>query len=59
MSFITNTIKVSMMVNCCLQTQTSLVYEIETDNVYEDFYWDKNLFNFSDYPTRFKVFWSC
>ena len=37
----------------------SLVYEIETDDVYEDFYWDKNLFNFSDYPTRFKVFWSC
>ena len=28
----------------------SLVYEIQTDNVYEDFYKDKNLFHFSDYP---------
>ena len=28
----------------------SLVYEIETDDVYEDFYRDKNLFAFSDCP---------
>ena len=28
----------------------SLVYEIKTKDVYEDFYQDKNLFNFSDYP---------
>ena len=28
----------------------SLVDEIETEDVYEDFYEDKNLFNFSDYP---------
>ena len=27
----------------------SLVYEIKTDNVYEDFYEDKNLFDLSDY----------
>ena len=26
----------------------SLVYEIETENLYEDFYEDKNLFDFSD-----------
>ena len=26
----------------------SLVYEIKTENVYEDFYGDKNLFDFSD-----------
>ena len=32
----------------------SLVYEIKTENVHEDFYQDKNLFDFSDYP-RFKV----
>ena len=32
----------------------SLVYEIKTENVYEGFYQDKNLFDFSDYP-RFKV----
>ena len=28
----------------------SLVYEIKTNDVYEDFYKDKNLFDFSDYP---------
>ena len=27
----------------------SLVYETETEDVYEDFYKDKNLFDFSDY----------
>ena len=33
----------------------SLVYEIEIKNVYEDFYENKSLFDFSDYPqdTRF------
>ena len=28
----------------------SLVYEIKTEDVYEDFYQNKNLFDFSDYP---------
>ena len=28
----------------------SLVYEIETDGVYVDFYENNNLFDFSDYP---------
>ena len=31
----------------------SLVYEIEI-NVYEDFYENKNLFDFSDYPQNSK-----
>ena len=34
----------------------SLVYEIETDDVYEDFYRDKNLFDFIDYPQDSKFF---
>ena len=34
----------------------SLVYEIETDYVYEDFYEDKKLFDFSDYPQDSKFF---
>ena len=34
----------------------SLVYEIETDDVYEDFYEDKNLFDFSDYLRDSKFF---
>ena len=28
----------------------SLVYEIKTEDVYEDFYQEKNLFDFSHYP---------
>ena len=32
----------------------SLFYEIKTEDVYEDFYQDKNLFDFSDYPWRSK-----
>ena len=34
----------------------SLVYEIKTDDVYEDFYSDKNLFDFGDYPRDSKFF---
>ena len=34
----------------------SLVYEIKTEYVYEDFYQDKNLFDFSDYPLDSKFF---
>ena len=35
----------------------SLVYEIETDDVYEDFYGHKNvLFDFSDYPDDSELF---
>ena len=34
----------------------SLVYEIKTEDVYEDFYQDKNLFDFSDYPLHSKFF---
>ena len=34
----------------------SLVHEIETNGVYEDFYENKNLFDFSDYPKDWKIF---
>ena len=34
----------------------SLVYEIKIEDVYEDFYEDKNLFDFSDYPLDSKFF---
>ena len=34
----------------------SLVYEIKTEDVYEDFYQDKNLFDFNDYPLDSKIF---
>ena len=32
----------------------SLVYEIKTEDIYEDFYEEKNLFDFSDYPLNSK-----
>ena len=34
----------------------SLAYEIKTEDVYEDFYEDQNLFDFSDYPLNSKFF---
>ena len=34
----------------------SLVYEIKTEDVYEDFYLDKHLFDLSDYPLDSKFF---
>ena len=39
----------------CIDTD-SLIDEIKTEDVYEDFYEDKNLFNFSDYPLKSKFF---
>ena len=34
----------------------SLVYEIKTGDVYEDFYLDKDLLDFNDYPLHSKFF---
>ena len=34
----------------------SLVYEIKTEGVYKDFYQNKKLFDFSDYPLDLKFF---
>ena len=34
----------------------SLVYEIKTEDFYEDFYLDKDLFDFSDYSLNLKFF---
>ena len=34
----------------------SLVYEVETNDVYEGFYENKNLFDFSDYLENSKLF---
>ena len=47
MNFITGILK---------KNNAKLVYEIETENVYEDFCQDKNLFDFSDYPRDSKIF---
>ena len=34
----------------------SLVYEIKTEDLYEDFYQDKNVFDFREYPLDSKFF---
>ena len=54
MNSITNTLRVNLMLNCCLFR--SSCYETETDDVYEDFYGDKHLFDFSDYLENWKFF---
>ena len=53
MNFITNTFEQNMLL---FKDTDSLVYEIETDDVYEDFYEDKNLFDFSNYPEDSNIF---
>ena len=53
MNFIAMTLKENKMLIYYLQ---SLVYEIETNDVYKDFYENKNLFDFSDYPEDSKFF---
>ena len=57
MNFITNTLKENIIPRTTWLTDTdSLVYEIETKDVYEDFYRDKNLFDFSNYLGDSKLF---
>ena len=38
------------------KSDDSIVYEIKTEDIYEDFYKDKNLFDFSDYLLDSKFF---
>ena len=50
-------IKNKLMLNCCLlMHRVCLVYEIKTEDVYEDFYRDKNMFDFSDYSLNSMFF---
>ena len=61
MSFIRSTSRVKYGSNAkLLFTDTeSLVYEIETDDMYDDFYENKSLFDFRDYPKEAQFFLSC
>ena len=49
MTFITSIFK-KMCVDLLFTDTDSLVCEIGADDVYEDFYEDKSVFDFSDYP---------
>ena len=49
-------IKKKYSANLLFTDTDSLVYEIKTEDVHEDFYKDKNLFDFSNYPLRSKFF---
>ena len=51
-----NYIKRKFSANLLFTDTDSLVYEIDTKDVYEDFYGDENLFDFSDYPRDSKFF---
>ena len=44
------------MFNLLFTDTDSLVYEIKKDDIYEDFYENKNLFDFSDYPKDSNIF---
>ena len=48
MNFVTNTLS-KYNAKLLFTDIDSLVYETETVDVHENFYWDKNLFYFSDY----------
>ena len=54
MNFITNTLKVNIVLIYCLLIHT--VYDIKTQDVYEDFFKDKNLFDFSYYSLNSKFY---
>ena len=57
MIFITILLKRILMLNCYLLTNTdSLTYEIKSENVYEDFFMWKDLFDFSNYLQDSKFF---
>ena len=51
-----NYIKRKFSANLLFTDTDSLVYEIDTKDVYEDFYGDENLFDFSEYPRDSKFF---
>ena len=42
MNFITNKLKENMILSCYLQSLNRLIYEIKTEDVYEDFYENKS-----------------
>ena len=54
MNVIKNTLKINL--NKLFTDTDSLVYEIKTEDVYEDFYQDKNVFDFSDYSLNSELF---
>ena len=49
-------IKSKFDANLMLTDTDSLVYEIKTKDVFESFYEDKNLFDFSDYSLNSKFY---
>ena len=49
-------IKSKFDANLMLTDTDSLVYEIKTEDVFESFYEDKNLFDFSDYSLNSKFY---
>ena len=49
-------IKSKFEANLLFTGTDSLIYEIKTEDVYEDFYEDKNLFDFSNYSLNLQFF---
>ena len=55
MTFITTSLKEVLMLNCYLLTD-SLTYEIRSEDVCEEFFKHKHLFDLSNYPKDSKFF---
>ena len=51
---ITTLLKNTLMLNCYLLTKTVFTYEIKSEDVYEEFFKHKHLFDFSNYPKNSK-----
>ena len=49
-------IKRKFSANLLFTDTDSVVFQIEADDIYEDFYEDKNLFDFNDYPRDSKFY---
>ena len=50
-----NYIKIKYDANLLFTGTDSIVYEIRTEDVYEDFFRDKHLFDFTDYLKNLEV----
>ena len=51
-----NYIKKYFHVDLLFTDTDSLTYEIKTENIFEDFYKDKDLYDFSNYPEDSKFY---
>ena len=57
MIFVTILLKQNVMLSCSLQTEAVEFMKLKKNDVYEDFYKDKDFFDFNDCPQNSKFFY--